>query len=471
MSDLAFSTLTQLAQGLQQKKYSSEEITREYLGRIKKADGKLHAYVSVNEESALTQARAADLRRASGYSLSVVDGLPLAVKDLCEIEGQITTGGSQDWINRRSPTTCTAVERLMRAGMVMLGKVHMVEFAFGGWGTNPVMGTPWNPWDLKTHRVPGGSSSGSGVAVAAGLAPAALGSDTGGSVRIPAALNGITGQKTTRGLISLHGALALSGTLDSIGPMTRDVQDSAILTGLMAGEDPLDPTSCNRPMFHWKAPAAGPKPLAGFRIAMFPAEHYPIALGKDVIKMLDDTRRVLVELGAQIVEKPFPFDFNDMMLRNGQIIASEAYAIHRAYIDDAARPFGEFVRKRVQSGRNISSADYIDAIADHRRTIAAWTDWMSNVDALLSPSAPIGACPLTEVDESKTPMAAFTRAGNYMGCSGMSLPAGFADNGMPLGAQLLGKPFDDGTLVTIGMAFQAATSWHLKRPDLSSLGI
>ena len=194
----------------------------------------------VDEDSTIAQARAADQRRAAGYSLSAVDGVPIAVKDLCDIEGQITTGGSQDWVTRRSPTTCTAVERLLRAGMVNLGKTHMVEFAFGGWGTNPVMGTPWNPWDLNTHRTPGGSSSGSGVAVAAALCPAALGSDTGGSVRIPAALNGITGLKTTRGLISLHGALALSGTLDSIGPMTRDMRDAAILTELMAGADPLD---------------------------------------------------------------------------------------------------------------------------------------------------------------------------------------------------------------------------------------
>ena len=240
MSDLAFSTLTQLAQGLRAKKYSSEELAHEYLTRISKGNKKLHAYVLVDEDSTIAQARAADQRRAAGYSLSAVDGVPIAVKDLCDIEGQITTGGSQDWVNRRSPTTCTAVERLLRAGMVNLGKTHMVEFAFGGWGTNPVMGTPWNPWDLNTHRTPGGSSSGSGVAVAAALCPAALGSDTGGSVRIPAALNGITGLKTTRGLISLHGALALSGTLDSIGPMTRDMRDAAILTELMAGADPLD---------------------------------------------------------------------------------------------------------------------------------------------------------------------------------------------------------------------------------------
>ena len=471
MSDLAYSTLTELAQGLRHKSYSSEELAREYLSRIRTANKALHAYVSVDEDSVLAQARAADARRASGYQLSALDGVPIAAKDLCDIKDQITTGGSQDWIARRSPTTCTALERLLRAGMINLGKTHMVEFAFGGWGTNPVMGTPWNPWDLTTHRVPGGSSSGSGVAVAAALAPAALGSDTGGSVRIPASLNGITGLKTTRGLISLHGALALSGTLDSIGPMTRDMQDSALLTELMAGPDPLDPTSCGHPLFAWHAPAEGAKPLQGMRIAMFPAQQYPYAVGADILRILEETRRTLVELGAQMIDKPFPFDFKDMMVRNGHITAAEAYAIHRAYIDDLSRPIGEFVRKRVQSGRHISAADYIDAMADHRRTIAAWTDWMSDVDALLSPCAPMGACPLTEVDEAQTPMAAFTRAGNYMGTTGVSLPAGFADNGMPIGMQLLGKPFDDATLIKIGIAFQRVTNFHLARPDLKKLGL
>ena len=471
MSDLAFSTLTDLAKGLAKKTYSSEEITREYLTRIQKGDKTLHAYVSVNADSAIEQARAADLRRASGYTLSPLDGLPIAVKDLCDIEGQITTGGSQGQVDRRSPTTCTAIERLMRGGMVMLGKTHMVEFAFGGFGTNPVMGTPHNPWDLATHRVPGGSSSGSGVAVAAGLAPAAIGSDTGGSVRIPAALNGITGLKTTCGLISLHGALPLSGTLDSIGPMTRDTRDAALLTALMAGADPLDPTTLNRPLFQWKEPAQTAKPLQGMRIALIPPAQYPIQMGADVLRLLDDSRRVLVDLGAQVIDKPFPFDFKDMMMRNGAIIAAEAFAIHQDYIDDMNKPFGEFVRKRVQSGSKISAADYIHAMAAHRRAIAQWTDWMGNVDALLSPCAPMGAMPLTEVDESLTPMASFTRAGNYLGACGMSLPAGFADNGMPIGMQILGKPFDDATLLKIGVAFQHATDWHLARPKLAALGL
>ena len=471
MSDVAYSTLTELAQGLSAKKYSAEELAGEYLKRISLANKTLHAYVSVDEASVLAQARASDVRRAAGYRLSELDGVPFATKDLCELEGQITTGGSQDGIARRSQVTSTALERLLRAGMVNLGKTHMVEYAFGGWGTNPLMGAPHNPWDLNVHRIPGGSSSGSGVAVAAALAPAALGSDTGGSVRIPASLNGITGLKTTRGLISVYGTLALSGTLDSIGPMTRDMQDSAILTELMAGADPLDPSSCGHPIFKWQAPDSGAKPLQGIRIAVFPVSQYPIEVSSEIAQAVNETLRVLIELGAKVVEKPFPFDFKDMVSRNGHIIAAEAFAIHRAYIDDLSRPIGEFVRKRVQSGRTVSAADYIDAMADHRRAIAAWTEWMSDIDALLSPAAPMVACPLTEVDEAITPVSAFTRAGNYMGATGVSLPAGLSSEGLPIGIQLLGKPFDDATMVKIGMAFQRVTKHHLARPDISKLGL
>ena len=247
MSDLAFSSLAELSAGMSGGKWTSQDITRLYLDRIKQADDKLHAFVRVDEASAMRQAHAADLRRAAGLTLGPLDGLPLAVKDLCEIEGQITTAGSKTWESHRSSVTCTAIARLLQAGMVMLGKTHMVEFAFGGWGTNPVLGTPHNPWDLNHHRIPGGSSSGSGVAVGAALAPAAIGSDTGGSVRIPASLNSITGLKTTRGLISLFGAVPLSGTLDSIGPMTRTVEDAAMMTQVMAGADPRDPSSCRSP--------------------------------------------------------------------------------------------------------------------------------------------------------------------------------------------------------------------------------
>lgn len=472
MSEIAFATLGELADGLIKGRYSSVELTQHFLDRIAQANPALGAYVSVDSDGALRLAEAADARRRAGYGLlSPLDGVPVAVKDLCDIQGQTTTAGSQAWRERRSSVTATAVTRLLDAGMVILGKTHMVEFAFGGWGTNPLMGTPRNPWDLQAPRIPGGSSSGSGVAVAAGLAPAALGSDTGGSVRIPAALNGVTGLKTTRGLISLHGAVALSTTLDSIGPLTRDTRDAMLLTDLMAGADPQDPLTQNQPAFQLREPGNGAQPLRGVRIALMPPSQHPINVESDALSALDNARRVLVDLGADVAETPFPFDFHEMMLRNGQIIAAEAYALHRDYIEDPAQPIGQYVRARVLSGKGVSAADYIAALNAHAQARQAWLAWMRDIDAVLTPCAPFGARLLADVDEAATPLAAFTRAGNYVNASGLALPAGFTASGLPLGIQLLGKPNAEGTLGMIGMAFQAVTDWHRRHPDLKAIGL
>jgi len=473
MSELAYSSLAELAQGLEAGRYSAVELARHYLDRIGRANGKLHAYVQVDEEGALRLAAAADARRASGYALGPLDGLPIALKDLCEVKDQITTAGSQAWLQRRSAFTGTAVQRVLAAGMVILGKTHMVEFAFGGWGTNPVMGTPHNPWDLAQARIPGGSSSGSGVAVAAGLAPAALGSDTGGSVRIPAALNGITGLKTTAGLVSLHGAVPLSHTLDSIGPMTRDARDAMLLTQLMAGPDEADPATLAAPALAYDPypPNDGPLPLAGVRLRVMPPSQYPIAPTPDVLAAFEAACALLRELGAHIEERPVPFDFAAMVARNGQIIAAEAYALHREYIEDEALPLGQFVRGRVLGGKGLPAADYIHALQEHARAKRAWRDWMRDADALLTPGLPFPACPLEEVDEAQTPLAAFSRAGNFMGTCGLALPAGFSAQGLPIGVQLLGKPFDDARLCRIGIAFQQASDWHRRTPDLSALGL
>lgn len=472
MSEIAFATLGELADGLAKGRYSSVELTQHFLDRIAQANPALGAYVSVDSDGALRLAEAADARRRAGYGLlSPLDGVPVAVKDLCDIQGQTTTAGSEAWRERRSSVTATAVTRLLDAGMVILGKTHMVEFAFGGWGTNPLMGTPRNPWDLQAPRIPGGSSSGSGVAVAAGLAPAALGSDTGGSVRIPAALNGVTGLKTTRGLISLHGAVALSTTLDSIGPLTRDTRDAMLLTALMAGADPQDPLTQNQPAFQLREPGTGAQPLRGVRIALMPPSQHPISVESNALSALENARRVLVDLGADVAETPFPFDFHEMMLRNGQIIAAEAYALHRDYIEDPAQPIGQYVRARVLSGKGVSAADYIAALNAHAQARQAWLAWMRDIDAVLTPCAPFGARLLADVDEAATPLAAFTRAGNYVNASGLALPAGFTASGLPLGIQLLGKPNAEGTLGMIGMAFQAVTDWHRRHPDLKAIGL
>ena len=470
--DIAFKTMTELAEGLAAKQFSSQEVAQQYLSRISKANEKLHAYVSVDEDMALAMARAADDRRAKGISLSALDGVPFAAKDLCELTGHTTTAGSQAWHDRRSETDCTALMKLLRSGMVMLGKTHMVEFAFGGWGTNPVMGTPWNPWDLKTHRAPGGSSSGSGVAVAAGLAPAAIGSDTGGSIRIPSALNGLTGLKTTHGLISLHGAVSLSTSLDTLGPMTHSAMDAGAWTALMAGPDPLDPGSLNRPTFEWRGDQPLDKrPLAGVRLAVLPVNQYPMAVDAASLQAFEDACKVLTSLGAHLTELTLPFDFDDLMKRNGQIIAAEAFAIHENYIDDPKLPLGPAVRQRIQGGRAISAGQYVRALAHHRACSAQWGAWMQNYTALLTPAIPFPAIAVADVDELQTPMASFARAGNYLTACGLALPAGLNSAGLPLSVQLLGKAFSEAELLRIGVAFQHITNWHRATPDLTGVGL
>jgi aspartyl-tRNA(Asn)/glutamyl-tRNA(Gln) amidotransferase subunit A len=300
------------------------------------------------------------------------------------------------------------------------------------------------------------------VAVAAGLAPAAIGSDTGGSVRIPAALNGITGLKTSGGLMSTAGAFPLSQTLDTIGPMTRSAEDAALLCCAMLGFA----SEAARPFA--TAMSAG-ESLAGVRVAVLPAAQYPIAVEPAVAAAVDEALRVLRALGADVVERRFPFAFEDLMRRNGQLIAAEAYAVHRAYIEDEQLPIGAGVRRRMLGGKTISAADYIDALSHRRAACAQWIDWMRDCDALLTPTVPMPACAVDAVDETVTPLASFTRAGNYLDTCALSLPAGLSDDGLPVGVQLLAAPGLDATLLRIGIAFQRATDWHRRTPDLAPL--
>jgi aspartyl-tRNA(Asn)/glutamyl-tRNA(Gln) amidotransferase subunit A len=463
MSTDPFASLAELAATLARGEASALELAESYLDRIRRLNPALNAYVHVDENLARRHARAADERRASGLRLGPLDGVPIALKDLLEVEGFPTGVGSALWKQRISTTTAAVVRHLLAAGMVPLGKTHMVEFAFGTWGANPHLGTPRNPWDLGTHRVPGGSSSGSGVAVAAGLAPAAIGSDTGGSVRIPAALNGITGLKTSGGLVSTEGAFPLSTTLDTIGPMTRSAADAVLLAAAMLGTD----TAARA--FAELAAREPEASLAGVRVAVLPADQYPMAVEPEVAAAVAAAAGVLRALGAEVAERRFPFDFDDLMRRNGQLTAAEAWSVHRAYVEDERLPIGAGVRRRVVGGKAIAAADYIDALAHRRAARQQWVDWMRSCDALLTPTVPMAACPVEAVDEAVTPMASFTRAGNYLDTCALSLPAGFSGRGLPVGVQLLGRPGTDAALLGIGIAFQRVTDWHRRTPDLAPL--
>ena len=463
-NDLPFHSLTALARLLGRGETSSRAIVEACLARIDALDPHLHAFVDVYRDTALAAADAADRERRTGAARGPLAGLPIALKDLFHIEGRQTTAGSKSWLGRISDHTATAVLRLTAAGMIPLGKTHMVEFAFGGWGRNQPMGAPWNPWDNATHRVAGGSSSGSAVAVAGGLCPAAIGSDTGGSIRIPAALCGLTGLKPTYGRVSLHGAVPLSGTLDSIGPLARSVEDAALLTAAMSGSDPRDPATLIAPRGDLEAALAGEADIRGVRITALAPEAFPAYTLPDVIRAYQAAIVALRALGARVDTAPFPLDFEDMMVRNGRIIAAEAYALHRAYIEDTSLDIDPWVRRRVLGGKAVSAADYIDLLAARQRASAQFAAWMRDRDALLTPTLPITATPLADVDEALTPLATWTRTANYLGACALSLPAGFSAEGLPIGVQVTGAAFADAMLVRIGRAFQQATDWHLRRP-------
>jgi aspartyl-tRNA(Asn)/glutamyl-tRNA(Gln) amidotransferase subunit A len=468
--DLPFQSLAELADLLAGGKTSSREIVEACLARIDALDGQLHAFVDVYRDDARAAADRADLERREGVVRGPLAGLPIALKDLLHLEGRQTTAGAKSWLGRVSDHTATAVERLIAAGMIPLGKTHMVEFAFGGWGRNQAMGAPWNPWDLRTHRIAGGSSSGSAVAVAAGLAPAAIGSDTGGSIRIPAALCGLTGLKPTYGLVSLYGAVPLSPTLDSIGPLARTVEDAALLTAAIAGRDPHDPVTLDAPPFDVGTSLSrkvnGATSLAGLRITALARDCFPAYTLPDVTRAYDDAIATLRGLGASVDEAMVPLDFDEIMLKNGQIIAAEAYAIHRAYIEGERLDVDPWVKKRILAGKSIGAADYIDDIAARRRAGASFAEWMRDRDALLSPTVPITALPLAAVDENTIPLATWTRAANYLGVCALSLPAGFSADGLPIGVQVMGARFAETTLIRIGRAFQKATDWHRRRPAI-----
>lgn len=459
--------LSELQTLLHSGQLSSEELTRHLLARVTKADPALHSFTEVYQKPALAMARAADQARHAGLPLGPLHGLPIVLKDLLEIEGHVCTLGSAHFRERRSEVTSATVTRLLQAGMVPLGKVHMVEFAFGGWGTNPLMGTPHNPWDLQTHRVPGGSSSGTGVAVAAGLAPAGIGSDTGGSVRIPAAFNGLTGLKVTFGRISLFGTGLLSWTLDSIGPMARNVRDCALLLDALAGTDPRDSSTWAQPL---EAFAQEPRSIRGSRIAMPPREQLPAFMDSGVLAAWDNSARVFEGLGAQILPARLPDWFFELSRNAGRIITSEAYSLHRAYVNDEKAALGPGVRSRMQQAEQFAPGSYAEELrtmAALRREFAAWFD---HYDAVLLPTVAIPPMALSQIDEMSPIPGYLTRPGNYLGLCALACPAGLVQ-GLPVGVQLIGKPWDERTVLSLGQAYETATAHHRAHPDLVALGL
>ena len=462
-NDLSTMTVAQLSDGLAARRFSPVDVVEALLAKIAALEPRLQAFVQVHAAQAKLAAEAADKAIRSGHGLGPLHGIPIAVKDLVEFKGHATTAGCALWRERVSTHSATLVEKLLAAGMIVLGKTHTVEFAYGAWGTNLHMGTPLNPWDLKTARTPGGSSSGSAVAVAARMTPCAIGTDTGGSVRVPASWCGITGLKTSIGRISTHGVIPLSPTLDTPGPLARSVEDCAILLMLMQGPDPLDPLTARLP------PSAPMESLRhgvkGLALARLPdAERGEF--DAQVLDAYDRSLKQLADMGAEIVDLAKGGrtlkESGDLV---GKIISAECYPRLAELVDDDKAQLDPAVRARVRAGASISSRQYLDVLADREKAKQEFAARIDGIDAVLTPGTMTPAIPLTEVDQTKTP-AISTRWVNYLDLCALTLPNGMTKSGLPIGLQIACRGGNEAMALRIGWALEQATDWHSHAPAL-----
>jgi aspartyl-tRNA(Asn)/glutamyl-tRNA(Gln) amidotransferase subunit A len=395
--------------------------------------------------------------------------VPLAHKDMYYDEGHVVTCGSlirRDWV---ATSTSTALQRLKNAGSVRLGSLQMVEFAYGPTGHNQHYGAVHNPWHVD--HVTGGSSSGSGSAVAARLTFAALGSDTGGSIRLPAHFCGVSGLKTTVGLVSRAGAMPLSQSLDTVGPLARTVEDCALITGLMAGADPLDPTTSTRAVPDYVAAC---KASAKGMTVGIPKSFYVDDLDADTAKVLQDTIATLTREGITVVEVDLP-DQRQLSAACQLVLGTEASALHKRWMIERPQDYGAQVFARFQNGFSIPGVTYLEALRWRGPALAAYLAAVTGADAVLAPVSPAAAPTIAETDVGSgmgaealiQRITRFTRPINYLGLPSLSIPAGFTAAGLPVGMQLIGRPFDESTVLTIGAAFQRASDFHQKCPELT----
>ncbi|MDD5240795.1 MAG: Asp-tRNA(Asn)/Glu-tRNA(Gln) amidotransferase subunit GatA [Sulfuricella sp.] len=478
-------SLKQLSGLLAGKKVSSVELTQTFLKRIAELNPALNAFITVDEDKSLAQARAADALLATGNA-GPLAGIAIAQKDIFCADGWRTTCGSKMLHNFIAPYDAHVIEQFNRAGAVNLGKTNMDEFAMGSSNETSYFGKVKNPWDL--NAVPGGSSGGSAAAVAARLCPAATGTDTGGSIRQPAALTGITGIKPTYGVVSRYGMIAFASSLDQAGPMAKSAEDCALLLNTMAGFDPRDSTSLEREKEDYARDLN--QPLAGLKIGL-PKEFFAEGLSADVAKAVEEALAEYRKLGAQTVEVSLP---NSKLAVPVYYVLAPAEASsnlarfdgvrygYRApeygdlvdmYQKTRAQGFGAEVKRRIMIGSYVLSAGYYDAYylkaQKLRRLIAQdFTDAFKQCDVIIGPTAPTTAFNLGEKSDDPVSMYLsdiYTIAVNLAGLPGMSVPAGFGANGRPVGFQVIGNYFSEAKMLNVAHQYQLATDWHTRMPQ------
>ena len=466
MTDL---TLTELAAAIAARKVSALEATDACLERIGRLNGRLRAFITLDADGARARARALDADLAAGRRRGPLHGVPLAYKDLCHVPGLPTSCGTRTPEYFTGAVECTAVARLTAAGAITLGKLNMTELALGPFGDNPHHGDVDNPW--KAGHVSGGSSSGSGTAVAAGLAFGALGSDTGGSIRLPAACCGIVGLKPTYGRVSRAGAMPLSWSLDHLGPMTRTVGDAALMLEIIAGHDPHDATSS--PHAVGTPSATLEAPIRGLRVAL-PENYYFDGVTPEARAAVEAAARALAGLGAQVqtLRLPDPAPLIDVA---GILARSESSTIHARIARERPHELGAAVRARLEIGFHVSAHDYLQAGRLRARLTREFVrEVFAEVDAVLTPTIPepppvLAAVTTPPVDEIVRRMNRFsrlTRPFNALGLPVLALPAGFTADGRPLGLSIAGRPFDEATVLRLGHAWEQAADWRRRRPPI-----
>ena len=466
--DLCFGTISETARLIESGRLSPVELTQAHLDRIDATDSALNSFITLLADRALEQATAAEREIAGGDYRGPLHGIPIGLKDLYYTKDIRTTVGSRILREFTPDYDAAVVERFDAAGAVLLGKLQMHEFALGATSVNPHDGPAHNPWDVT--RITGGSSGGSGSAVASGQCMAALGSDTGGSVRIPAGLCGIVGLKPTFGLVSRHGVHPLSWSLDTVGPMTRTALDAAIVMNAIAGHDSRDPSSAQVPEQDFTEGIGDG--LTGLRIGI-PDDFFYDVIDEEVSAAICEAAGVLAELGAEVERCSIPA-LNHCLGISSAILVTEAAETLISHMRERPEDIGADVRARLYLGAMTPAVDYIKAQRARTAYNEQLADAMNTYDLLLAPTAAVGAPGIDQesievggqVENALSLMSRLTRAFNLTGQPTVSVPCGFTSDGMPIGMQLAGRMWEDPVVLRAAHAYEQATDWHTRRPPL-----
>jgi aspartyl-tRNA(Asn)/glutamyl-tRNA(Gln) amidotransferase subunit A len=469
MLDLTMLTIAEASRKMARKELSAVELTQAALERIERLNPQLNAFITVLAEQALGDARAAEREIMSGHMRGPLQGIPIALKDLCATKGIRTTAGSKilrDYVPTEDATVAT---RFAQGGTILLGKLHMNEFAYGPDGDNVHYGRVRNPWNPECMT--GGSSSGSGAAVAASLCLGALGTDTGGSIRIPSALCGITGIKPTYGRVSRYGITPLCWSLDHAGPMAKTVEDVALLLQAMAGYDAKDPSTVQQPVPNYAAALNGG--VRGLRVGM-PREYFYDSLDPEIDSAVRQAIEVIKGLGASIREVSWP-SLRFATLSALLIVLAEASAFHAPWIRTRPEDYHPDIALRLKWGLLLPASAYLKAQRLRALMCQEVTRLWREVDVLMTPATMLAAPRPSELQvrvgdrqvSTREAMLRLMRPFNLTGLPAMAIPCGFTAAGLPIGLQIAGKPFDEATVLRVGHVYQQHTDWHRRRPPIA----